>query len=31
MKIGIIGSGGMGGGLGKLWAAKGHEILLRRL
>jgi len=26
MKIGIIGSGGMGGGLGKLWAAK-HEIL----
>ena len=27
MNIGIIGSGGMGGGLGKLWAAKGHSIL----
>jgi predicted dinucleotide-binding enzyme len=27
MKIGIIGAGNMGGGLGKLWAAKGHEIL----
>lgn len=27
MNIGIIGSGNMGGGLGKLWAAKGHSIL----
>jgi len=27
MNIGIIGSGGMGGGLGKLWAAKGHRVL----
>lgn len=27
MKIGIIGSGNVGGTLGKLFAAKGHEIL----
>jgi len=27
MKIGIIGSGRMGGTLGKLWAASGHEIM----
>lgn len=27
MKIGIIGAGNIGGNLGKLWAAKGHEIL----
>jgi predicted dinucleotide-binding enzyme len=27
MKIGIIGSGRMGGTLGKLWAACGHEIM----
>ena len=27
MKIGVIGSGGMGGGLGKLWAAKNHAVL----
>jgi predicted dinucleotide-binding enzyme len=27
MNIGIIGSGNMGGGLGKLWAARGHSIL----
>ena len=27
MKIGIIGSGNMGGGLGKLWAAKGHQLV----
>lgn len=26
MKIGIIGSGNMGGGLGALWAAAGHEV-----
>ena len=26
MRIGVIGSGGMGGGLGKLWAAQGHDI-----
>lgn len=28
MKIGIIGSGNMGGSLAKIWANKGHEILL---
>jgi predicted dinucleotide-binding enzyme len=27
MKIGIIGSGNMGSGLGKIWAAKGHEVI----
>lgn len=27
MKIGIIGTGNMGGGLGKLWAKAGHEVL----
>lgn len=27
MKIGIIGSGNMGGSLGKIWAAKGHEVV----
>lgn len=27
MKIGIWGTGRMGSGLGKLWAAKGHEIM----
>jgi predicted dinucleotide-binding enzyme len=27
MKIGIIGTGRMGSGLGKLWAAKGHTIM----
>jgi NADPH-dependent F420 reductase len=28
MKIGIIGSGNMGGALAKLWADKGHNILI---
>jgi NADPH-dependent F420 reductase len=28
MKIGIIGSGNMGGSLAKLWAAKGHKVLI---
>ncbi len=28
MNIGIIGTGNMGSGLGKAWAAKGHKILL---
>lgn len=28
MKIGIIGSGNMGGNLARLWAAEGHEIML---
>jgi len=27
MKIGIIGSGNMGGSLGKIWARKGHEVI----
>jgi 8-hydroxy-5-deazaflavin:NADPH oxidoreductase len=27
MKIGILGAGNIGGNLGKLWAARGHEIL----
>ena len=27
MKIGIIGSGGMGSGLGKFWTATGHHVL----
>jgi 8-hydroxy-5-deazaflavin:NADPH oxidoreductase len=27
MKIGIIGSGNIGGNLGKVWAAKGHDIV----
>ena len=27
MQIGIIGAGKMGGGLGRLWAAKGHQVL----
>lgn len=27
MKIGIIGAGNVGGALGKLWAAKGHQIV----
>jgi NADPH-dependent F420 reductase len=26
MKIGILGTGNMGGGLGKLWAGSGHEV-----
>jgi predicted dinucleotide-binding enzyme len=28
MKLGIIGSGNMGGALAKLWAEKGHRILI---
>jgi len=28
MKIGIIGSGNIGGTLGKRWAAKGHQVML---
>lgn len=28
MNIGIVGAGSVGSGLGKLWAATGHEILL---
>jgi predicted dinucleotide-binding enzyme len=27
MKIGIIGSGNMGSGLGRIWATKGHDII----
>jgi NADPH-dependent F420 reductase len=27
MKIGIIGTGNMGSGLGKLWAGQGHEVM----
>jgi 8-hydroxy-5-deazaflavin:NADPH oxidoreductase len=27
MKIAIVGSGNMGGGLGKLWAKAGHEVI----
>jgi predicted dinucleotide-binding enzyme len=27
MKIGIIGSGNMGGGLGRIWARKGHSVI----
>jgi predicted dinucleotide-binding enzyme len=27
MRIGVIGTGNMGGGLGKQWAAKGHQVL----
>lgn len=27
MKIAVIGSGNVGGALGKLWAAKGHEVV----
>ncbi len=27
MKIGIIGSGGIGGTIGSLWAKAGHEVL----
>lgn len=27
MKIGIVGSGNMGGGLGKLWAKAGHQVI----
>lgn len=27
MKIGIIGAGNVGSGLGKVWAAKGHEVV----
>jgi len=27
MKIGIIGSGNMGSGIGKIWAKKGHEVI----
>ena len=27
MKIGIIGTGNMGSGLGKLWANQGHEVM----
>src|SRR5512145_3352815 len=27
MKIGIIGTGNMGSALGRLWAAKGHQIM----
>ena len=28
MKIGVIGTGRMGGTLGRLWAAQGHKIIL---
>jgi len=27
MQIGIIGSGNMGSGLGRIWAAKGHDVI----
>ncbi|AFY34056.1 NADPH-dependent F420 reductase [Calothrix sp. PCC 7507] len=27
MKIGIVGSGNMGGGLGKIWAKAGHQVI----
>lgn len=27
MKIAVIGAGNVGGALGTLWAAKGHEIM----
>ncbi len=27
MKIGIIGSGNVGGALGNIWGKKGHEIM----
>ncbi|MBD2251316.1 NADPH-dependent F420 reductase [Nostoc parmelioides] len=27
MKIGVIGSGNMGGGLGKIWAQAGHQVI----
>ncbi len=27
MRIGIVGSGNMGGGLGKLWAKAGHQVI----
>jgi predicted dinucleotide-binding enzyme len=27
VNIGIIGSGNMGAGMGKIWAAKGHKVL----
>jgi 8-hydroxy-5-deazaflavin:NADPH oxidoreductase len=27
MKIGVVGSGNMGGGLGKLWAKAGHQVI----
>lgn len=27
MKIGILGSGGIGGSLGRLWTAAGHEVM----
>jgi 3-hydroxyacyl-CoA dehydrogenase len=27
MKIGIIGAGKVGGGLGKLWVRAGHQVL----
>lgn len=27
MKIGILGSGNMGAGLGQLWAKAGHEVI----
>jgi 8-hydroxy-5-deazaflavin:NADPH oxidoreductase len=28
VKIGVIGSGSVGGGLARLWAAKGHQVML---
>lgn len=27
MRIGVLGSGGIGGSLGRLWASRGHEVL----
>lgn len=27
MKIGVIGAGSVGGGLGRLWAARGHDVM----
>ncbi|MCP6758378.1 MAG: NAD(P)-binding domain-containing protein [Fischerella sp. CENA71] len=27
MKIGVVGSGNMGGGLGKIWAKAGHQVI----
>lgn len=30
MKIGILGSGNVGGTLGELWSARGHEVLFGR-
>ena len=29
IKIGVVGSGNMGSGMGKTWASKGHQVFVQ--